>query len=108
MFHDAGVLGFTSADISTTHRGQKDWGIFGLANSWLGTCVVSTFRLKHGNPEPEVFNRRVGIVAMHELGHLRGLPHCENQECVMQDCAGTIKTVDKKMLGWCENCRCKE
>jgi archaemetzincin len=73
------VLGVTDRDISTTAHGVKDWGIMGLAKCPGKPCVVSSFRSKKG----------VGLVAIHELGHTLGLPHCPIKGCIMRDAEGT-------------------
>src|SRR6185436_1962822 len=67
------VMGFTSADISTTKDGQhKDWGILGLA--WIGgpSGVVSTHRLGRKVDARSKAKRAVKVMN-HELGHALGL-----------------------------------
>ncbi|RYG45845.1 hypothetical protein EON79_11630 [bacterium] len=88
------VIGVTDRDISTTHRGRKDWGIMGLA--WLNRrpCVVSSFRAKSG----------VGRAAVHEIGHTLGLDHCPIAGCLMQDAKGSGK-IAKNEKGLCRECR---
>jgi archaemetzincin len=108
------VLGFTHFDISTTKRDEngnvkdpaykyEDWGVFGLGYRPGASCVVSTFRLKHANKQH--FIDRVKKVAVHEIGHNLGLPHCPNTECVMQDAAESISTIDGVELKLCEACK---
>ncbi len=72
------VIGVTDRDISTTAHGVKDFGIMGLADLGGRAGVVSSFRSHDG----------VGTVAVHEVGHTLGLPHCPNSRCVMVDGKG--------------------
>jgi archaemetzincin len=32
--------------------------------------------------------------AVHEVGHVLGLPHCDEPRCLMRDAEGTMDTVD--------------
>jgi archaemetzincin len=97
------VLGLTTKDISTTKGQHVDWGIFGLGyRPGLG-CVVSTYRLK--TTDQELFLNRLEKVALHEIGHNQGLPHCNNHNlCVMNDAHGTIKEVDENNHSVCGDC----
>jgi archaemetzincin len=109
------VIVVTELDISVTKRDAlgnikkpqnkyEDWGVFGYGYRPGPSCVISSFRLK--NP-PSKTKRRLEKVALHELGHNLGLPHCSDEECVMQDAAETIQTIDKIDGAFCENCRHK-
>jgi len=98
------IVGLTDADISTTKGPYVDWGIFGMANAKDSACVVSTFRLGKGGADETLFEARFKKVVIHEVGHTFGLAHCEVPGCVMQDAAGTIKTVDQsggRLCSWC-------
>ena len=100
----AKVLGLTSKDISTTKGEYEDWGIFGLGNLNSTACVVSTFRLKSGQPSEALFIQRVCRVVNHELGHTFGLLHCDHAGCLMRDARGSIKTVDDGSGKFCARC----
>jgi archaemetzincin len=43
-------------------------------------------------------------VAVHEVGHNRGLRHCSTRLCVMNDAAETVRTIDRVGLLLCEKC----
>ncbi len=107
------ILGLTNKDISTTKRDAfgnikkpesryKDWGVFGLGYRPGVACVISTFRLNHSSEK--LFISRLQKVALHEIGHNYGLPHCKTQFCVMQDAVETIKTIDKVNPQLCMKC----
>lgn len=109
------VIGFTSHDISTTKTdrwGQvkepaskyQDWGIFGLGFRPGRACVLSSFRL---NASASLMKERIQKIALHELGHNLGLPHCDSINCVMRDAAETIKTIDQVKMGLCADCSAK-
>jgi archaemetzincin len=113
------VIGLTSKDISTTKYSDfknkiikepknkyTDWGIFGLGYMPGKSCVVSSYRLEM-NVSKEQFIARLKKVSCHEIGHNFGLPHCPNKECIMQDAAETIKTIDNVNLQLCDNCKNK-
>lgn len=98
------VIGITTKDISTTKSGIYDWGVMGLANCPGKPCVISTFRIKTANKV--LFNDRFIKIALHELGHTMGLPHCTfSKTCFMEAAEGTIKMVDRETRFLCGNCR---
>lgn len=80
---DSVVIGLTDKDISTTKDNIKDWGVMGLGFRPGNACVVSSFRLSKLNLADQFYK-----VAIHELGHTSGLPHCENKKCFMRDADG--------------------
>jgi len=61
--------------------------VFGLARESVGAGVVSTSRLgneyygRQGSDEDYI--DRIAKEGSHEIGHLLGLPHCDDLECVM-------------------------
>ncbi len=100
------TLGLINEDISTTkysdfvtktikkpEQKYKDWGIFGLGFRPGKSCIVSIYRLNKKVSEQK-FISRLKKISCHEIGHNFGLPHCPNTDCIMQDAAETIKTID--------------
>lgn len=81
------TIGLTHRDISTTARGHSDWGVMGLGQLPGFACVASTFRLTQGKVDAQFYK-----VAVHELGHTHGLPHCPELGCIMGDQNGRNRT----------------
>ena len=98
------IIGITTKDISTTKNNIYDWGIMGLATSPGRSCIISTYRIKTTNKV--LFNDRFIKVALHELGHTMGLPHCSfSSTCFMEAAGGAIKSVDRETKYLCSNCK---
>jgi len=97
---DAGhkVIGLTNKDISTTKNGVADWGIMGLGFCPGKACVASTFRVAKNNTNEQLFK-----VAIHEMGHNFGLPHCNEKYCFMRDAEGGNPTNEEKEF--CAKCK---
>ncbi len=92
------TIGLTNKDISTDNGSIVDWGIMGLAYMPGKACTVSPFRLSKKNINEQYFK-----VAIHELGHTQGLPHCPNKFCLMTDAEGKNNT--DKENGFCDKCK---
>lgn len=88
-------LGITNVDISTTKNGQADWGVMGLGFCPGKAAVASNFRLKNKSS--------FWKVAIHELGHTSGLPHCPEKTCFMRDAEGKNTTGEEKEF--CKKCK---
>jgi archaemetzincin len=108
------IMGLTKKDISTTKRDYKghiklpeskylDWGIFGIGIRPGRSCVISSYRIY--TKDYSKFIDRLTKVCVHEFGHNLGLKHCESKNCVMQDAAETIKTVDSVSIELCDLCK---
>ena len=98
------VIGITSRDISTTSGVHYDWGVMGLASCPGKSSVISTFRIK--TPDKAKFNDRFIKIALHELGHTMGVPHCTfSTTCFMEAANGTVKSVDRETRHMCSRCK---
>lgn len=95
---DTVIIGLTSKDISTTKGNTRDWGIMGLSAEPGNACVVSTYRVSKTN-----LLSQLNKLTLHELGHTQGLPHCNNQKCIMRDAEGS-NHFDKE-TGFCQSCK---
>jgi archaemetzincin len=92
------TIGLTTRDISTTKGNMPDWGIMGLGYCPGKSCIVSSYRIKGKNKWEKVFK-----VAIHELGHTQGLPHCPIPTCLMRDAKGK-DTLDEEKA-FCPKCK---
>ena len=72
--------------------------VFGHAELNGTSAVVSVYRL---DGDGNVINRGIKEV-MHELGHLLGLKHCNNN-CVMRF-SETLEQLDNKSINYCKRC----
>ncbi|MBL0330786.1 MAG: Zn-dependent protease [Bacteroidetes bacterium] len=102
------IIGITGTDISTKDDIHEDWGVFGLGFMGGPSCIISDFRLKKSAIDKKHLQQRIIKVALHELGHTLGLPHCtSSNKCLMKDANGTIKSVDEEEKQLCESCKIK-
>ena len=92
------TIGLTSKDISTTKGAIADWGVMGLGFCPGKACIASTFRLAKDQKSAQLFK-----VAIHELGHTQGLPHCPVKSCFMRDAEGKNSTNEEREF--CESCK---
>ncbi len=108
------IMGITDADISTTKKDASgkikipvakyaDWGIMGLAFRPGNAAVISTFRIK--SSDKALFAQRLEKIALHELGHNLGLPHCASKSCFMNDANESISTIDNEKTELCSSCK---
>jgi archaemetzincin len=95
---DTVIIGLTDKDISVTKGNMNDWGVMGLGFQPGNACVVSTFRLSKGK-----MNEQLCKLALHELGHTQGLPHCKIKTCIMLDAEGG-NHLDEE-TGFCQSCK---
>jgi archaemetzincin len=101
------ILGIMSRDLSATKGRVYDWGVMGVASPWLQAGVISTYRLAGHDASASLVTRRLCQVAVHELGHSLGLPHCPVSRCVMNDAEGGIGAVDRSSGKFCPRCRAR-
>lgn len=92
------TIGLTNRDISSDKGNIVDYGIMGLGYQPGKACVISSFRLSKKNVNEQFFK-----VALHELGHTQGLPHCADVLCLMTDAKGKNQTDKEK--GFCDKCK---
>ena len=94
-------LAVTDADLCAPERSF----VFGEAT--VGGCcaVVSLARLDPGEGAASAALRaRLLAEAVHELGHVAGLDHCDRGVCVMVPCR-TVEEVDRRGSGFCSRCQ---
>jgi len=82
--------------------------IFALADMRKKRVVLSLYRLKrdyYGTSIVSIdkFKERVFKEVLHEFGHIFGLEHCPNPECVMSF-SRTLIDVDRKLPMFCKEC----
>jgi len=94
------TIGLTSKDVSTCAHGVSDWGVMGLGFQPGNACVISTFRLNKQHLRDQLFK-----VAIHELGHTQGLPHCPEKSCFMADAEGGNPL--ERETDFCKNCKAR-
>jgi archaemetzincin len=95
------VLGVTDADLFVPDAPF----VFGESDRSELAAVVSVARLRGEPPvEAELLLRRISAEAMHQLGHLIGLLHCQDARCAMFQ-AQRVADVDRKRPGLCGTCR---
>ncbi len=81
--------------------------VFGLAKLNGNTAVISTHHLRnryYGLPENEnLLMERIIKEAVHEIGHLFGLRHCIQYNCVMVN-STSAEEIDIKNADFCPSC----
>ena len=81
--------------------------VFGEARLDGRSAVISTFRLHeefHGRPGDRIaLLSRVQKEAIHEVGHMVGLTHCVDRNCVMH-ASNSLMDTDAKSTRLCPDC----
>jgi len=98
------ILGLTDVDISTTKDEFPDWGVMGLGELPGTATVISSFRCRKKARNQAHAIERLAKVAVHEIGHTLGLPHCPTKSCLMEDAMGKVTTTDRER-DFCPACR---
>ena len=82
--------------------------VFGEARQHGRVGLVSLFRLEThmdgSSPSADRVLERMAKIAMHELGHLLNLLHCDDDQCLMHFC-GSLNTLDETPFNFCRHCR---
>lgn len=82
--------------------------VFGQADPQKGVCIISIARLDQlyyvFKQDRDLLLKRALKEAVHELGHLFNLGHCQNPLCVMHLSHGLSET-DRKDYRFCDNCK---
>ena len=80
--------------------------VFGEVIDSVG--IISLTRLKPQydltDKKEDLYKKRTLTEAIHELGHIFGLKHCNNPNCVMHF-SDSIKDTDKKGFNLCNRCK---
>jgi len=98
------IIGITNQDIAASVKSHSDWGVFGLGYCPGEANVISTFRLKKDHQSIKI-PTRLKNVALHELGHNFGLPHCGDTSCLMKDAKGKLSSVEGLNRTLCKRCK---
>ncbi len=97
------VLGVTEVDLFVPDAPF----VFGEADRDARAAVISLARLAHGPDgkpsDAERLLRRAKAEAVHELGHLLGLSHCQDAHCAMF-LSHKPSDADRKGPGLCRSC----
>jgi archaemetzincin len=82
--------------------------VFGLADSKARRAIIALARLRQNYyrlpDDINLFKQRVLKEAIHELGHVFGLRHCDDRRCVMTF-SNSLADTDLKSHDFCLRCR---
>jgi len=100
------LMGLTEVDLFP----KPEWNyVFGLASYRDKVGVSSIYRLQDGKLTSQNFNlclSRLLKVSSHEIGHMFGLHHCINANCVMNG-TNSLDETDKNLIRLCSVCQKK-
>lgn len=98
--HNDAVIGLTNQIIYQANEISPTFGIMGISPMGTYTCVVSSKIPRNG--QTHTLDNFVKL-ALHELGHAYGLPHCPDQHCYMADAEHKMKL--PQTTYFCDKCR---
>ncbi|UFH33570.1 archaemetzincin [Chryseobacterium sp. C-71] len=101
------LMGITERDLFP----KPEWNyVFGLASYQKGVGVTSIYRFADGNNLSESkFNKsleRLIKISSHEIGHMFGISHCLNANCVMNG-TNNLSETDAHFARACSLCQYK-
>ncbi|WP_228407571.1 MULTISPECIES: archaemetzincin [Chryseobacterium] len=100
------LMGITERDLYP----RPDWNyVFGFASYENGVGVTSMYRFANGHLTDSNFNEsltRLMKISSHEIGHMFGVTHCLNANCVMNG-TSTLSETDFHYVRACSLCQRK-
>lgn len=100
------LMGITEKDLFP----RPEWNyVFGLASYEKGVGVTSMYRFANGHLSDSNFNEsflRLIKISSHEIGHMFGISHCLNANCVMNG-TNTLTETDYHLARACSLCQRK-
>jgi len=101
--HENLAIGLTALDLKVTPMES----VFGYAEVDGRAAIISIYHLRNGTELRTNGHRllldRAAKEALHEVGHLMGLPHCAQPGCVMLY-SQTLHDTDIKQAQYCPDC----
>lgn len=103
---NAAVIGVIDADLYAPPLHF----VFGMADPQKAVAIISIQRLKEEfydrPPQHKLFMQRVMKEALHEMGHLLFLDHCQERLCIMHF-SNSMEDTDIKTTSFCPDCHAK-
>jgi len=100
------LMGITERDLFP----KPEWNyVFGSASYQDGVGVTSMYRFANGNLTDSNFNKsleRLIKISSHEIGHMFGISHCLNANCVMNG-TNHLPETDSHFARACSLCQQK-
>lgn len=100
------LMGITERDLFPSPK----WNyVFGQASYEQGVAVTSIYRFSNGSLSALNFNEsllRLMKISSHEIGHMFGITHCLNANCVMNG-TNTLSETDTHFARACSLCQQK-
>lgn len=100
------LMGITERDLFP----KPEWNyVFGLASYEDGVGVTSMYRFSNGYLSTSNFNQsleRLIKISSHEIGHMFGVTHCLNANCVMNG-TNSLPETDRHFTRACSLCQQK-